>query len=96
MSKSSRSNLLEIFAYVAIIVSAIAWLIVGINHMTDWNLAPRLVGALQLVATILSFIVVAVVAYGFAAAKKGATLIIYWVIVIIFLICVVFGNIFYK
>ena len=96
MSKSSKSNLLEVFAYVAIIVSAIAWLIVGIKHMTDWNLAPRLVGALQLIATILTFIVVAVVAYGFAAAKKGGVLIAYWVIVIIFIICVVFGNIFYK
>lgn len=96
MSKSSNNSLLAIFAYVAIVVSAIAWLIVGINHMTDWNLAPRLVGALQLIATILTFIVVAVVAYGFAKAKKGATLIIYWIIVIVFLICVIFGNVFYK
>jgi len=96
MSKSSNGSLLQVFAYVAIILSAIAWLLVGINHVTDWNLAPRLVGALQLIATILTFIVVAVVAYGFAKAKKGAVLIIYWVIVIIFLVCVVFGNIFYK
>ena len=93
MSKSSRSNLLEVFAYVAIIVSAIAWLIVGINHMTDWNLAPRLVGALQLVATILSFIVVAVVAYGFTKGKSTTVKVIYWVIVIVFLVCVIFGSI---
>ena len=96
MSKGSRSNLLEVFAYVAIIVSAIAWLLVGIIHVTGWEGPAQIVGALQLIATVLTFIVVAGVADGFARAKKGAVLIIYWVIVIIFLICVVFGNIFYK
>ena len=96
MSKSSKSSLLEVFAYVAIVISAIAWLLVGINHVTDWNLAPRLVGALQLVATILTFIVVAVVAYGFTKGKSTAVKVIYWVIVIVFLVCVFFGNVFYK
>jgi uncharacterized membrane protein YuzA (DUF378 family) len=93
MSKSSKSSLLEVFAYVAIVISAIAWLLVGINHVTDWNLAPRLVGALQLVATILTFIVVAVVAYGFTKGKSTTVKVIYWVIVIVFLVCVVFGSI---
>lgn len=96
MSKSSKNNLLEVFAYVAIVISAIAWLLVGIIHVTDWNGPARVAGALQLVATILTFIVVAFVAYGFTKGKSTAVKVIYWVIVIVFLVCVIFGNVFYK
>lgn len=94
MSKSSKSSLLEVFAYVAIVVSAIAWLLVGLNNHTKLNFG-NFVGALQLIAIILTFIVVAVVAYGYTKGKSTAVKVVYWVIVIVFLICAVFGNIFW-
>ena len=95
MSKSSKNNLLEVFAYVAIVVSAIAWLLVGLNnHIDAIKFSGRLIGGLQLIATLLTFIVVAFVAYGFTKGKGTAVKVIYWVIVIVFLVCVVFGSIF--
>ena len=94
MSKSSKSSLLEVFAYVAIVVSAIAWLLVGLHNHTSLDFG-NFVGVLQLVATVLTFIVVAVVAYGFTKGKKPWVTILYWVIVIVFIICAVFGNIFW-
>ena len=95
MSKSSSKNsLLEVFAYVAIVVSAIVWLLVGLNNHTKLDLG-KFVGALQLIAVVLTFIVVAVVAYGFTKGKSMAIKVIYWVIIIIFIICAVFGNIFW-
>ena len=94
-SKSSNNNLLEIFAYVAIVVSAIAWLLIGLNnHIDAIKFSGRLIGGLQLIATVLTFIVVAVVAYGFTKGKSTTVKVIYWVIVIVFLVCVVFGSIF--
>ena len=98
MSKSSSKNgLLEVFAYVAIVISAIAWLLIGLNNAIDQiNFGGRLIGALQLVATILTFIVVAVVAFGFAKGRGTAVKVIYWVIVIVFLVCVIFGNVTFK
>ena len=94
MSKSSKNNLLEVFAYVAIVVSAIAWLLVGLNQHTKLDFG-NFAGALQLIAVVLTFIVVAVVAYGFTVGKSTTVKVIYWVIVIIFLVCAVFGNIFW-
>ena len=95
MSKSSSKNsLLEVFAYVAIVVSAIVWLLVGLNNHTKLDLG-KFVGALQLIAVVLTFIVVAVVAYGFTKGKSMAIKVIYWVIIIIFIVCAVFGNIFW-
>ncbi|MBP5445632.1 MAG: hypothetical protein J6Y28_05610 [Acholeplasmatales bacterium] len=97
MSKSSKNNLLEVFAYVAIVVSAIAWLLVGLNNAIDQiNFGGKLIGALQLVATVLTFVVVAVVAYGFTKGRGTAVKVIYWVIVIVFLVCVFFGNLSFK
>ena len=97
MSKSSKNNLLEVFAYVAIVVSAIAWLLVGLNNAIDQiNFGGKLIGALQLVATVLTFIVVAVVAYGFTKGRGTAVKVIYWVIVIVFLVCVFFGNLSFR
>lgn len=97
MSKSSKNNLLEVFAYVAIVVSAIAWLLIGLNNAIDQiNFGGKLIGALQLVATVLTFIVVAVVAYGFTKGKGTAVKVIYWVIIIVFLVCVFFGNLSFK
>ena len=94
MSKSSKNNLLEVFAYVAIVVSAIAWLLVGLNnHIDAIKFSGRLIGGLQLIATLLTFIVVAFVAYGFTKGKGPAVKVIYWVIVIVFLVCVIFGNV---
>ena len=94
MSKSSKNNLLEVFAYVAIVVSAIAWLLVGLNnHIDAIKFSGRLIGGLQLIATLLTFIVVAFVAYGFTKGKGTAVKVIYWVIVIVFLVCVIFGNV---
>jgi hypothetical protein len=55
----------------------------------------KLTGALQLIAVILTFIVVAVVAYGFTKGKSTTVKVIYWVIVIVFLVCAIFGNIFW-
>ena len=58
MSKRSENNLLEIFAYVAIVVSAIAWLLIGLNnHIDAIKFSGRLIGGLQLIATVLTFIV---------------------------------------
>lgn len=98
MSKSSSKNsLLEVFAYVAIVISAIAWLLIGLNNAIDQiNFGGRLIGALQLVATILTFIVAAVVAFGFTKGRGTAVKVIYWVIVIVFLVCVIFGNVTFK
>ena len=94
MSKSSKNNLLEVFAYVAIVVSAIAWLLVGLNnHIDAIKFSGRLIGGLQLIATLLTFIVVAFVAYGFTKGKGTAVKVIYLVIVIVFLVCVIFGNV---
>ncbi len=96
MSKSSsKNNLLEVFAYVAIVVSAIAWLLVGLDNKIDSFSMGKLTGALQLIAVILTFIVVAVVAYGFTKGKSTTVKVIYWVIVIVFLVCAIFGNIFW-
>ena len=96
MSKSSsKNNLLEVFAYVAIVVSAIAWLLIGLDNKIDSFSMGKLTGALQLIAVILTFIVVAVVAYGFTKGKSTTVKVIYWVIVIVFLVCAVFGNIFW-
>ena len=91
---SSKNSLLEVFAYVAIVVSAIVWLLVGLNNHTKLDLG-KFVGALQLIAVVLTFIVVAVVAYGFTKGKSMAIKVIYWVIIIIFIVCAVFGNIFW-
>ena len=90
MSKSSKSSLLEVFAYVAIVVSAIAWLLVGLHNHTSLDFG-NFVGVLQLVATVLTFIVVAFVAYGFTKGKSMAIKVIYWVIVVLFLVCAVLG-----
>ena len=96
MSKSSsKNNLLEVFAYVAIVVSAIAWLLIGLDNKIESFSMGKLTGALQLIAVILTFIVVAVVAYGFTKGKSTTVKVIYWVIVIVFLVCAVFGNIFW-
>ena len=94
MSKSSKNDLLEVFAYIAIVVSAIAWLLVGLNNHTKLDFG-NFAGVLQLIATILTFIVVAVVAYGFTKGRSTTIKVIYWVIVIVFLVCAVFGNIFW-
>ncbi len=94
MSSSKKNNLLEVFAYVAIVVSAIAWLLVGLHNHTKLDFG-NFVGALQLIATVLTFIVVAVVAYGFTKGKSTAVKVVYWVIVIVFIVCAVFGNIFW-
>ena len=94
MSKSSNNSLLEVFAFVAIVVSAIAWLLVGLDRHTSLSMG-NFVGALQLIATVLTFIVVAVVAYGFTKGKSTTVKVVYWVIVIVFIICAVFGNIFW-
>ena len=75
MSKSSKSSLLEVFAYVAIVVSAIAWLLVGLHNHTSLDFG-NFVGVLQLVATVLTFIVVAFVAYGFTKGKGTAVKVI--------------------
>ena len=97
MSKGSKNSLLEVFAYVAIVISAIAWLLIGLNNAIDQiNFGGKLIGALQLVATILTFIVVAVVAYGFTKGKSTTVKVIYWVIIIVFLVCVIFGNVTFK
>ncbi|MCR5307388.1 MAG: hypothetical protein K6E24_00075 [bacterium] len=95
MSSTKKNNLLEVFAYVAIVVSAIAWLLVGLDNKIDSFSMGKLTGALQLIAVILTFIVVAVVAYGFTKGKSTTVKVIYWVIVIIFIVCAVFGNIFW-
>lgn len=92
MSKSSKNDLLEIFAYVAIVVSAIAWLLVGLDRALDKVSFGNFVNALQLIAVVLTFIVVAVVAYGFTKGKSTTVKVIYWVIVIVFLVCAIFGN----
>jgi hypothetical protein len=95
MSSTKKNNLLEVFAYVAIVVSAIAWLLVGLDNKIDSFSMGKLTGALQLIAVILTFIVVAFVAYGFTKGKSTTVKVIYWVIVIVFIVCAVFGNIFW-
>ena len=96
MSKSSSKNsLLEVFDYVSIVVRAIVWLLVGLNNHTKLDLG-KFVGALQLIAVVLTFIVVAVVAFGFTKGKSMGIKVIYWVIVIVFLVCVIFGNVTFK
>ena len=96
MSSSKNNSLLEVFAYVAIVVSAIAWLLIGLNNSIDAiNFGGKLIGALQLIAIVLTFIVVAVVAYGYTKGKSTTVKVVYWVIVIVFIICAVFGNIFW-
>ena len=55
MSKSSKNDLLEIFAYVAIVLSAIAWLLVGLDRALDKISFGNFVNALQLIAVVLTF-----------------------------------------
>ena len=91
MSSSKKNNLLEVFAYVAIVVSAIAWLLIGLDAKIDQINMGKFCGVLQFIAIVLTFIVVAFVAYGFTKGKSVAIKVIYWVIVILFLVCAVLG-----
>ena len=91
MSSSKKSNLLEVFAYVAIVVSAIAWLLIGLDAKIDQINMGKFCGVLQFIAIVLTFIVVAFVAYGFTKGKSMAIKVIYWVIVVLFLVCAVLG-----
>lgn len=91
MSSSKKSNLLEVFAYVAIVVSAIAWLLIGLDAKIDQINMGKFCSVLQFVAIVLTFIVVAFVAYGFTKGKSMAIKVIYWVIVVLFLVCAVLG-----
>lgn len=91
MSSSKKNNLLEVFAYVAIVVSAIAWLLIGLDAKIDQINMGKFCGVLQFIAIVLTFIVVAFVAYGFTKGKSMAIKVIYWVIVVLFLVCAVLG-----
>ena len=91
MSSSKKNNLLEVFAYVAIVVSAIAWLLIGLDAKIDQINMGKFCGVLQFIAIVLTFIVVAFVAYGFTKGKSVAIKVIYWVIVVLFLVCAVLG-----
>lgn len=90
---SSKKSILPALAFISMCISAILWALFGMANAFDWNLNGKLVSALQTIALVFSFIVVAFVGYEFAKEKKGAVLVIYIVIIIIFIASIVLGII---
>lgn len=98
MASSSKKSISSTLAYVSMVLSAILWGLGALNNLWykifDKNLMTgKLPGALQTLAVICVYAVVALVAYDFTKGKKMVVKVFYWVFVVLFLLVVVLGVI---
>lgn len=91
MSSTRRVNLLNVLSYVAVIMVGVALLLSWVFKAA--GLTGQLVGALNLIAQCLAYLVVACYSFSFARAK-GIWWLIAWVVaVVLIVVFLVLGNI---
>ena len=84
-SAPSRSHLLNLFAFIAIVVCAVAWAIAFTLQLFD--VQSTIVGILRTFATALMSIVTLFVAYNYVRNRKNISYhIIFWVCAIIVIV----------
>lgn len=89
MSRKGRTGYLGMFAFVAIVLNAIAWIIQII--LTALRVDNSIGGILTGVASVLLLIVVLVSAYDFASRQTKFWRIVFWILAIISLLAIFLG-----
>lgn len=85
MAKKGKTGFLGMFAFVAMLFNAVAWI------LSCCGLSGQVTSVLQGIASILLIIVALVVAYDFANKQKKVWRIIFWVLAILTICAVLFG-----
>ncbi len=94
MAKKGKTGAMGLFAFVAIVLNAIAWAISVICDAFKITLAVNghsVPGLLTGIASIILLFVVLIVAYDFASKQSKGWRIFYWVVAIVSLLAVFFG-----
>lgn len=93
-SKQGKTGAIGMFAFAAIVLNAIAWLISVLCNALDITFAINghsVPGLLTGIASIILLFVVLIVAYDFAKKQDKGWRIFYWIVAIISLLAVFFG-----
>lgn len=89
--KNSNKNVLNMLAYVAMIIFALLLLIGNVLPVIGLNIGGTLISVLNTVQNVLILIVVGVSAYGFVQGRAKWINILYWIALVVFVV----GTVFY-
>ena len=87
---SSKSNLLSVLSYLSVVGVGVALLLSWIFQMV--GLTAQVVNALNILAEVLAYIVVACYSFGYARRRGGWWLAFWVVAVVLIVVFLVLGN----
>lgn len=92
MSSTRRTSILNVLSYFSVVFVGIALLLSWVFSKIGGGLGP-VVGALNILAQVMAYIVVAFHSYGFARARGTWWLVVWAVAVVLIVVFLVLGNI---
>lgn len=90
-SNANNTNIIYAMAFVAVILSALAWLIASI--LSIFNVSSKISSILNMVAMIILFIWALFTSYNFARRRSAWVKVVYWISVVIVVAGVILGII---
>ena len=91
---TTRSGFLKMLSYLAIVFVGIALLLQAIFNLM--GLSAQIVNALNILAQVMAYIVVAVNSFGYARARGTWWLVVWAVAVVLIVVFLVLGNLSFK
>ncbi|MCM1404395.1 MAG: hypothetical protein NC133_02760 [Prevotella sp.] len=91
---TTRRSFLNLLSYLAIVFVGIALLLQAIFNMV--GLSAQIVNALNILAQVMAYIVVAFYSFGYARARGTWWLVVWAIAVVLIVVFLVLGNISFK
>ena len=91
---SSKTNLLHILSYLAIVGVGIALLLSWLLEVV--GVTAQVVGALNILAQVLAYFVVACHSFGYARARGTWWLVVWAIAIVLIVVFLVLGNIHFR
>ena len=91
MSSTRRTGILNVLSYLAVVGVGIALLLSWLLNMV--GVTAQVVGALNILAQVLAYIVVACHSFGYARARGTWWLVVWAVAIVLIVVFLVLGNI---
>ena len=88
--KTSNKNILNLMAYVALILIAFFVLIQNLLPAIGVDIGGAIINIIKTIEEVLILLVIAFTAYNFVQGKKKAWKIIYWIAIALFIVGVIF------
>lgn len=94
MSSTRRTGILSVLSYLAVVGVGIALLLSWLLNMV--GVTAQVVGALNILAQVMAYIVVAFHSYGFARSHGTWWLVVWAVAIVLIVVFLVLGNISFR